>query len=156
MTDERIDDDLFAALRRLPPGSGIVFRHLRTPRAERDALLRRVRRIAVARRLRLTVVDAPRDIPAHGGPRAVSAPAHTRREAIAGARAGAVYLFVSPINPTRTHPGARALGLRRAMPITRGLRVSTVALGGMSERRWRPVARYGFDGWAAIDAWLVR
>jgi thiamine-phosphate pyrophosphorylase len=153
MTDERIGDALLPIVRGLPPGSGVVFRHLATPRAERHALLRRVHRIAVARRLVLTVVAGPLGLAAHGGQNARSAPAHDRREAIAGARAGAVYLFVSPVFVTQTHPGAPALGVRRALAIGRGLPASVIALGGMSERRWR--YRAGFDGWAAIDAWLV-
>ncbi len=153
MTDERIGDALLPLLRRLPSGSGVVFRHLETPRAERHALLRRVHRIAIARRLVLTVVAGPRELPAHGGACPLSAPAHDRREAIAGVRRGAGYLFVSPVFATRTHPGAAALGVRRALAIARELPPMTIALGGMSERRWRH--RPGFDGWAAIDAWLV-
>jgi thiamine-phosphate pyrophosphorylase len=153
MTDERIGDALLAIVRGLPPGSGVVFRHLATPRAQRHALLRRVRRIAVARRLVMTVVAGPFGLAAHGGPSARSAPAHDRREAIAGTRAGAAYLFVSPVFATRSHPGAPALGIRRALAIARGLPANVIALGGMTERRWR--YRAGFDGWAAIDAWIV-
>jgi thiamine-phosphate pyrophosphorylase len=38
MTDERLGDALWTALRRLPRGAGIVFRHYATPPAERRAL----------------------------------------------------------------------------------------------------------------------
>lgn len=152
MTDERVGDRLLHAIRRLPPGSGIVFRHHATPPAERRALFRRIRAIAVARRLTLVSVGALPGSRAHGGPRAFTAPAHSRREAIRGVRAGATYLFVSPIYPTRSHPGAPALGSRRAAPIARGLAVHVIALGGMDAQRWRKIRQYGFAGWAAIDA----
>lgn len=153
MTDERIGVRLFPALLGLPPGSGVVFRHLATPRAARIALFRKVRAIAVARRLVLVSVGGLLGSRSHGGPRAFTAPAHSRREAIAGA--GAAYLFVSPVYPTRSHPGAPALGTRRAAEIARGTGAHVIALGGMDERRWRSIRGNGFGGWAAIDAWLV-
>jgi len=151
MTDERIGDALWHALRWLPPGAGVVFRHYATPPAERRALLRRVRRIAMARRLRLVVGYAPGG---HGrGPGAESWPAHDRREAIAGARAGAARFFVSPVFATRSHGGVAGIGPMRAARVARGLG-EVVALGGMDARAWRRIARLGFDGWAGIDAWV--
>jgi thiamine-phosphate pyrophosphorylase len=63
-------------------------------------------------------------------------------------------VMVSPVFPTRSHPGAPALGAARAARIGRLAGVSVVALGGMTERRWRRVAGLGFAGWAAIDAWV--
>ena len=36
--------------------------------------------------------------------------------------------------------------------ITRGLAARTIALGGMTERRWHRIRHLGFDGWAAIDS----
>ncbi|WP_374943837.1 thiamine phosphate synthase [Sphingomonas sp.] len=155
MTDERMGDQLWAALARVPPGGGVVFRHLTTPRAERLALFRRVRSVAVARRLVLVVAGERLPWAArHGGPRPVTAPAHDRREGVAGVRKGARMLFVSPVFATRTHPGAKGLGVRRARAIVRGLPVGAVALGGMDARRWRGLQ--GFAGWAGIDGWLDR
>jgi thiamine-phosphate pyrophosphorylase len=153
MTDERMGDALWTALRRVPPGGGVVFRHLATPRADRLVLFRRVRSVAIARRLTLVVVGERLPWRArHGGAMPVTAPAHDRREALAGVRGGAQLLFASPVFATRTHPGARGLGVRRARAIVLGLPVATVALGGMDARRWRILG--GFDGWAGIDAWL--
>ncbi|HEX8485145.1 thiamine phosphate synthase [Sphingomonas sp.] len=153
MTDERLGDDLWAALARVPPGSGVVFRHLATPRGERLALFRRVRSVAVARRLVLVVAGERLPWRAHhGGPRPATAPAHDRREAVAGVRRGARALFVSPVFATRTHPGARGLGIMRARQIGLGLPLVAVALGGMDARRWRGLR--GFWGWAGIDAWV--
>jgi thiamine-phosphate pyrophosphorylase len=157
MTDERVGDGLWAALRRLPRGSGVVFRHYATPVWERRMLFRRVVRIARARGL--VVVRAGEragfgEDGVHGGARGSglrTAPAHDRREAVAAVRRGAEVLFVSPVFGTRSHPGAATLGERMARQIVQGLPVVVIALGGMDARRFRGIT--GFDGWAAIDAW---
>ncbi|MGI4731922.1 MAG: thiamine phosphate synthase [Janthinobacterium lividum] len=161
MTDERLGDDwpgggLWTALARLPRGAGVVFRHHATPPAERRRLLAKVARLCRARRLVLVTAGARRHdgrVGTHGRPGAVTWPAHDRREAIAGLRAGARVLFVSPVFATRSHPGAPALGPVRAALIVRGLPAVTIALGGMDARRFRRLRPLGFDGWAAIDAW---
>ena len=158
-TDERLGDGLWAALRRLPPGSGVVFRHHSLARAERARLFRAVTRRAHARGL--IVLSARALLPGtdgvHGpglGRGLRTWPAHDRREALAGVRAGAGLLFVSPVFPTRSHPGAAALGAR-AVRIGRGLGVKVIALGGMDARRFRRVRGHGFNGWAGIDAFLA-
>lgn len=156
MTDERLGDDLWRILLHLPPGSGVVFRHYRLPPVERRAMFARVRRIARARRLVLFAADPP--LPGAAGRHgrvagATSWPAHDRAEALAGKRAGAALLFVSPVYPTASHPGAPALGLRKARRIGAGLNLPVIALGGMTPRRFRRLHVAGFAGWAAIDAW---
>jgi len=156
MTDERLGP-LLPVLRRLPPGAGVVFRHHATPPAERRALLRHATRIAVARRLVLVAAGRATRDGLHGGGRKGSrrqtAPAHDRREAIAGRRAGAQVLFVSPVFATRSHPDAAPLGPLAAARIGKGLGAGVIALGGMTPRRWRRIRHLGFDGWAAIGAW---
>jgi thiamine-phosphate pyrophosphorylase len=160
MTDERLGDGLWAALRRLPRGSGVVFRHYATPAAERRALFRRVVRVARARGLvvvRAGVGAGVGEDGVHGGARGRglrTAPAHDRREAVAAVRRGAKVLFVSPVFATRSHPGATVLGECEARRIAQGLPVVSIALGGMDARRFRRLT--GFDGWAAIDAWDSR
>ena len=151
MTDERIGAALLPAIRALPPGAGVVFRHYGLPRGERHRLFLTVRRLATARQLRISAAGGLLGVGSHGGRRALTHAAHDRREAIRGIRAGAAWLFVSPVFATRSHPGARALGVRRAVGIGRGLGAGRVALGGMTGARWLAIRRYGFDGWAAID-----
>lgn len=158
MTDERLGEGLWTALRRLPPGSGVVFRHHATPAAERRTIHRRVWRIARARGLVLLVAGG--GLPGDGVHKAGrgrglrSWPAHDRAEAVAGWRAGVDLLFVSPLFPTRSHPGAPALGPARAMRIGNGLGLARIALGGMNAKRFRRL-RGVFHGWAAIDAWAA-
>ncbi|KQU52968.1 thiamine monophosphate synthase [Sphingomonas sp. Leaf339] len=158
MTDERLEDRLWSILLHMPPGSGVVFRHRATRPAERRALFQRVRRITRARRLVLLAVDPP--LPGSAGRHgrvagATSWPAHDRVEAIAGFRAGAKLLFVSPLYATRSHSGAAALGPIKARRIGQGLGISVIAMGGMDARRWRRIRHLGFTGWAGIDAWPI-
>jgi thiamine-phosphate pyrophosphorylase len=156
MTDERAD--LWAAVRRLPPGAGVVFRHHATDAAERRRLFARLRRTTRAKRLvlvRAGTMPLRGEMGVHGrhGRGLMTWPAHDRGEALAGRHAGAALLFVSPVYPTRSHPGAPALGPAQSARLGRGLGVGLIALGGMDPRRFRTLRRLGFTGWAAIDAW---
>lgn len=162
MTDERMGDRLWDALERLPRGSGVAFRHYGLPEAERRRLLRKVAKVASRRGLVLLAAggiegrdgvhnDAPGNRRRRG---LLSRSAHSRREAIAAIRAGADLLFVSPVWPTRSHPGARTLGRVRLGLMIRDLPVPVIALGGMTSARFKPLKRLGVYGWAGIDAWL--
>lgn len=157
MTDERLGASLWQAIDALPRGSGIIFRHYATPQPARLELFKQVRRAARRKGLILVVAGHPLGrgpIDRHGRLRgALTAPVHSRIEAVAAARAGAALLFVSPVHPTRSHPGAPALGRVRLGMMIRGLKLPVIALGGMSERRWRALRALGVHGWAGIDAW---
>lgn len=159
MTDPRLGDGLWAALERLPRGSGVIFRHYALPPAERRALFARV--AAVARRRRLVLLRAGADrlgrgeAGVHGrrGRGLVTWPVHSRAEAIAARRAGADALLVSPIFPTRSHPGARTLGPVRLGLLIQGLGLPILALGGMDARQAKRLRGLDIHGWAAITAW---
>jgi len=169
-TDERLGDALWPALRRLPRGGGVVFRHYRLPPADRRALFRRVRALARARGLVLVLAGRPaqaagwRADGVHGRssgrparPLVRTAPVHGLREGRAAARSGADLLLLSPVFATRSHPGARALGPVRFGLLARRLRgVPVAALGGMDARRFRHLRPLGAVGWGAIDAWTAR
>ncbi len=149
MTDERMGEALWTALARLPRGSGVVFRHFATEPVARAAIFAQISRIA--RRRRLIVVRAGVERQAlrlH--------PAHSVREAIAARRRGADLILVSPVYPTRTHPGARPLGPLRAATIARAAGIPAIALGGMTRARFKRMKRLGFVGWAAIDGLTPR
>ena len=161
MTDERMGGSLWDALARLPRGSGVIFRHYGLSPGERGALFARVAKVARRRGLVLIRAGTERlgrgEAGNHGqrGPGLRTWPAHSRREAISGIRAGADLLFLSPVFPTRSHPGARALGRARLGLLMRGLSVPVIALGGMDARRAASLQALGIYGWAAIDAWTV-
>lgn len=162
MTDERMGDALWAALERVPRGGGVVFRHYRAP--DRRALFDRVRAVCRRRRLVLLLAGPPRLAVAwradgaHGpsphvrAARALlrSRPAHDRRETVAGR--GADLRFVSPLFPTRSHPGAAALGVVRAGLMLRGETGALIALGGVKVTKVTHRLRSaGFAGVAGID-----
>lgn len=166
MTDPRQGDALLRTVARLPCGAGIVFRHRELAAGERRALFDRVRRMARARGLMLVLAGPERQARAWGadgahgwdrGPRVAAAgflrsrPCHDAAQVRAARTAGVALLFVSPVYPTRSHPGTAALGLAGLLRLTRGRRGDVVALGGMTPRRARGLARVGMARWAAID-----
>lgn len=160
MTDERQGDRLWAALERLPTGSGVVFRHYSLPELERRRVFVRVKAVARRRRLLLVLAGSPRLARAwradgvHGlQPGLVqrrTASAHNVREIRAAERAGAQCVFVSPIFRTQSHPATPPLGPLRFRLLARSSHVPVIALGGMDAKRAR---RLKVVRWAAIDAW---
>ena len=154
-TDERQGEALWTGLARLPRGSGIVFRHYGLAREERLALWAEVRKVASRRGLVAVAAGGPlpgaRGVHNRRGPGIRTASAHDLRELRAAERSGADLVFLSPVFPTRSHPGARVLGSARFAAIARRARVPVVALGGMDSEKAR--ALRGAYGWAAIDAW---
>ncbi|MEC3951043.1 thiamine phosphate synthase [Sphingobium sp. HWE2-09] len=166
MTDERVGAAaLLAAAARLPKGrGGIAFRHYRTDPVARRALFEALRAVARRRRLVLLLAGSAREAAAwradgvHGRdaraavrPLLRSRAVHDAREAVAARRAGADLCFVSPLFPTRSHPGADALGRVRFAALARQVDMPVMALGGV-RRGHRPMLRaIGADGLAAID-----
>lgn len=169
MTDERQGEDLWRALGALPRGAGVIVRHYRWPLPARRALFARIER--VARQNGLVVIRAGADrlswreqglhgrMPGGRGNVIRTWPAHNLREILAGIRAGADAILVSPIFATRTHPDSPALGISRAglmVNIARATHPSAklIALGGVNAQNFRQLRQIGFDGWAGIDGWL--
>ncbi len=155
--DERLPDPL-AAARALPKGSLIVVR-ARDP-ARRAALLD-----AMPRDLVRLVADDPRLAAQADGlhlPQARAGEAgHWRarhpRWLITAAAHGTVahdpYLdavFLSPVFPTRSHPGRAALGAVRANAMARACGLPVYALGGIEAQNAQRL--HGFAGIAAIGA----
>lgn len=157
-TDERLGERLWEAIDRLPRGGGIVFRHYATPAGERRRLFAKVVRRARTRGLVVVRGGAWCGPGADGvhnrrGSGLRTASAHSRAEARAAVRQRAMAVLVSPVFATRSHPGARVLGVRGAERIARCVRVPAIALGGVDAARFALLR--GFWGWAGIDAWLV-
>jgi len=166
MTDERLGDRLWDALYALADlGGGVVFRHHATSEERRRTIAGRVADVAQRRGLTLAVArdamlahELGADLvhnpvgPTLGLP--VSRSVHNEVEALAAAADGAVLVFVSPIYPTRSHPGAAVLGERAAARLARIARVPAYALGGVEPKQEQRLKRLGFAGWAGIDAWV--
>jgi len=159
MTDERQGDGLLDAVARLPRDAGLVLRHYSLAEADRRALFDRVRSAHAG----LLLLAGPADQAAawgadgsHGRGRGQglrSAPAHNFSEIRAAERAGADFVFLSPVFATRSHADARTLGLARFAWLARRTPLPVVALGGMNEARGKRLASFGAYGWGGIDAW---
>lgn len=174
MTDERIGDALLPAVRQLPPGSGVVFRHYTLPPAERRALFGAVQQLCGKRSHMLLLAGSAKLARrwgadgAHGRTRGcLSSPVHNMRERIAAQRRGAKITFVSPVFATRSHPGSPVLGRVRfgQLILKRPRAISNVdthqrsqrsheiviALGGMTGKKAYSLRGFNVHGWAAID-----
>lgn len=143
ITDQRLGDAFPRLVARLPFGIGVLVRHHHLRPAERQRLLRQIRRTGRSRGL--VVIDEADGIAAR-----VHDPSEIRR----ARRAGARILLLSPMFETRSHPRWRPLPRMRAAALARLAKAPVIALGGMDERRFRSLSGLGFVGWAGVDAWL--
>lgn len=162
VSDERNDGVLEAALRRLPRGSALIYRHYHLPPAGRLARFRTLARIANSRSIAVILADSAqtalewRAQGAYAAPLALTrrrgvlriATAHSLREIAQANRTGADAVLLSPAFPTRSHPEARALGPLRFRLIAGHAAMPVIALGGMTPRHAR---RLQWRAWAAID-----
>jgi thiamine-phosphate pyrophosphorylase len=164
MTDERMGEQLWEAIGRVPMDSGgIVFRHYSLDPAERLEMGKRVADIASARKLTLAVAGDPLlagrlgarlvHNPSELGELPFSRSVHDEREARAAGEERADLVFVSPIFPTRSHPNAPVLGVERATRLAEMAGRPAIALGGMTFGKFWELGP-AFHGWAGIDAWL--
>ncbi len=149
--------DLEAVIACLPRGlCGVVFRHDGVP--GRAALARRVARLCRARRLALVVAGDVRlawslraGVHLRGGRRGlvalpprrlVTAAVHDRAEIVRARRAGAALMFISPVFPTASHPGAATLGPAGWRALARAVRPQApAALGGVTPVRLRRLGK---------------
>jgi len=167
----RLPDPL-PLIRRLPRGTGVIFRHYDAP--GREALGWRVALLCRARGLPLLLAGAapllPRDLavtghhlPQHqarsaGGIRRrkgliITAACHDLPAIVAAARLGAAAVFVSPVFVTASHRNARPLGTVRFAGLLRAARrrgMLVYALGGISAASLRGLAGLEIAGFGAI------
>lgn len=166
ISDARNDAGLERALARLPRGSGFIYRHYHLPDPERFRRFRALRRIARAQDHVVILADSALTAREWGAdgiygaarslvPRRAGllhlATAHDMAELGLAARLGADGVLLSPVFPTRSHPGASVLGAARFGLLARQSRLPVIALGGMSAKRARAL---GWCRWAAIDAFV--
>lgn len=166
VTDERVAADvLLAGAGRLPRGqAGILFRHYCSSRQDRRALFERMRAIARRRRLLLLLAGSEGQAASWGadgwhgknggraGRRTLHSMAvHDARELVGAIRASADLVFLSPLFPTRSHPGSQALGRVRFARLAHRAPMPVMALGGVRAEHRRMLGFIGAEGWAAID-----
>lgn len=162
ISDKRNDAGLEQAIARMPRGSGLIFRHYHLAPEQRrirfTTLARQIRGHGGAAVLAGTMAQARmwRADGAYGtagsvgpgahGLRLISA--HSLREIGAARRARANAILLSPAFPTRSHPGAGALGVVVWRGLARRCGGAVIALGGMTRARARQLRA---SHWAAID-----
>ena len=165
VSDARNDAVLEAALARLPRGSGLVFRHYHLDEAARRARFDALRGLCRTHGHLAVLSDQAALAAAWGadgvyGPaRQLGAPdgllrlatAHDPAEVAAANRAGVDGLFLSPVFPSRTHPGASHLGPDGFRALAALAQCPVIALGGMDADR---AQQLGAAHWAGIDAFL--
>lgn len=179
MTDDRLLDPV-AVVQAMPANAAVIVRA--TSKQAQQALLAKLLPIARARRVRVVVAGNWRlaaqarlcgvhlpESQACGGrlaplllwwrqqarPRRVLTVAAHGRKGLAQAQAlGATAATLSPIFPTRSHPGQRGLGITRAALLARAAPgVPLIALGGVTAARCRVLSGRGFTAVAGIDGW---
>lgn len=160
ISDARNDALLERALRRLPRGSGFIYRHYHLAPAERRARFAALKRVARTRGHRVALAGTSREArrwgadAAYGSPNALAegpalprlCTAHSLREI--GRCQHADVILLSPVFPTLSHPDANTLGPLRFRLLAARSRVPVIALGGMDAHRAR---RLRHAAWAAID-----
>ena len=163
LTDARNDAALEDILRRLPRGSGLVFRHDHLSAAQRRARFDALARLARSRGHMVVLSGSPAEARRWGADGAYGAPstlalgpatlrlatAHSLRELRQARRADAVLL--SPVFPTRSHPGGKVLGPLRFRLLARHSPSPVIALGGLNPATAK---RLNWPHWAAIDGLL--
>ena len=163
ISDQRNDAQLDASLRRLPRGSGFIYRHYHLDDRKRWRRFCALRMIAKACGHIVILADSAltaREWGADGiyGPARALYPrrgdllrlatAHNLAEIGLANRLGADAALLSPVYPTRSHLGVGGLGPVRFRAIALQSPIPVIALGGMDARGAR---RLQWPAWAAID-----
>jgi thiamine-phosphate pyrophosphorylase len=163
LSDKRNDQLLELALRSFTVPLAFVFRHYFLPAGERRRRFRSLQRICREQGHLVILSDTPRTARSwgadgvYGPPAALTsrrpgllavATAHDLGELAAANRLAADAVMLSPVFPTRSHPGARTLGPLRFRLMAERARIPVIALGGMDalyarQLQWRR--------WAAVD-----
>ncbi len=156
VSDARNDPVLEAGLHRLPRGSGLIFRHDHLSEGERRARFDGLRRLCRRLGHALILSGSPQEAQRWGADGSYGPPCpgrtlitvHALKEIARANRLGAAGVLLSPVYPTRSHPGAKGLGRARFLLLAQRSRSPVIALGGMTQRRFRGLKVHG---WAAID-----
>lgn len=162
LSDERNDAGLEQALDALPRGSGFVFRHYHLPPEARRDRFDELSQMARDHDHRVILAGNVANGAAWGadgvyGAVEAVAPfaaglrlgtAHNGDELQAANAARLDGVFLSPVFPTRSHPGSQVLGAQGFSVLAQQALVPVIALGGMTAARAREL---GWPRWGAVD-----
>jgi 8-oxo-dGTP diphosphatase len=83
-----------------------------------------------------------------------SASCHSAEELLLAENLGCDFALLSPVLPTRSHPGALHLGWDRFSAMAKGSTIPVYALGGMSHEHMQTAWKHGAHGIALLrQAW---
>ena len=172
VTDERRGGDPLALAARLPRGSTLIFRHYDAP--DRSVLAIRLAVICRKNRLNLRVagdlalairvragLHLPDGVAKRASPRirlwkrrggTLTVAAHDRSGLRRAAELGAEAALLSPLFPTKSHPGAKPLGLQALRRLARGGHQPVIALGGITRTNVLQLKKAPIAGVAAVGA----
>lgn len=172
-TDPARVPDPASVARRLPAGSGIVFRAFGAPGAvdqgqalatiarERGLVLLAGADARLAQSIGADGVHLPErlayqagDILAAHPDWRITAAAHSSKAVLAAARAGAQALFVSPVFASSSPSAGAPLGLEAFTALVEAAPVPIIALGGVSPATATLLPATGAAGLAAVEAFL--
>jgi len=174
MTAPRLPDPV-AAARRLPRGAAVVLRHYDAP--DRAKLAEDLARVARERGLTLLVagdwrlaaavgaggLHLPEGLARHGllapalawrrrSGALLTVAAHGERALRQAERLGADAVFLSPVFPTHSHPGAPTLGPVRFAALAGAASLPVIALGGLTATTVQRLQGTVAGGVAAVSA----
>lgn len=162
LSDARNDAVLEWALATLPKGNAFVFRHYHLMGNARRRRFDELATIARAGR-HLLVLSGDADLAIEWGADGVYGPpdklgrrqgllrfatVHGHLEIARANRAQVHGVFLSPVYPTRSHPGTHGLGPELFRQIAARAEMPVIALGGMTAERAKEL---DWPRWAAID-----
>jgi thiamine-phosphate pyrophosphorylase len=170
VSDENRNRSVIKTVKRLPLGTGVLFRHYGIE--NRQKLGKTIASVCKQRKLPLLVAgDAAlaHRLKADGLHLAewqinklpllrcrypllqISIACHTYKSLKTAEKLGADLAFLSPLYPTKSHPGARSLTPLKASNWIKNLSIPTYALGGVSEKHFTQLSNAGFSGIAGIS-----
>lgn len=162
LSDERNDARLEWSLATLPKGNAFVFRHYHLKEVARRKRFEELASIARAGD-HLVVLSGDANLAIKWGADGIYGPpgklgklpgllrlttAHDAREIFLANRAKVDGVFLSPVFPTRSHPGGGCLGPDLFHELGARAEMPVIALGGMTAERAKTL---DWPRWAAID-----
>jgi thiamine-phosphate pyrophosphorylase len=169
LTDPTRTPDPVRAVRRLPTGTAVIYRHFGAP--DRETTAAALAEACRGHDLALLIAADPKLAASVGAdgvhwperqvgqhlPRLglTTASAHSRRALLRGTAAGADAILLGPVFPSRSPSALRPLGPIRAGALARLSQAPVIALGGVNAHTGKRLLGRGFAGLAAIEGLLA-
>ncbi|WP_169566586.1 thiamine phosphate synthase [Sneathiella limimaris] len=170
-TDDNRSTDLPSVIARLPSDTGVIFRHYDHPKRKELAAVilnqcaRRQLPCFIAKDAAVAYLMGADGVhlPEYMIPRIpllkhryhgllISVACHNRRSLLTAERLGADLAFLSPLFPTKSHPGARTLSpIKASTSINLLKNMPVYGLGGVTANKLKRLKLAGFKGFGAIS-----